>query len=518
MSVEELAVPGRSLIQLPRPPLNKEELWWVVYALWGVQLPRVAVCPGHVSPFDAFAEAYFGNKWGYALWYGSRGTGKSYMLALLAMTKAALLEINVVLLGGSMAQSNNIHEHVENLLLYKNAPTQAVKDQIKTELGLYAGNWIRPLPASQKTVRGPHPHMTLLDEIDEMEKAIYDAAMGQAMRKPNMRDFMVNEMVVASSTWQNPIGTFQEVKDDAEERGLPVRTWCFREVLQPNGWMDAGFIERKRLTVPKEMFRVEYDLGEPSGGSRAFDLEALNKAFVRMKVIRERHAADDDLWVYEEYNPKGTYVAGADWAKEKDKTVITVVRDDVTPHRVVYHRRVNRRPWPVMIGMFDEAVQNYAARSANDATGLGNVVNDFIEDEGESGQRSNKVQMIGQKRVALINEFITAVERGKYRFPAPDDSEHPNPMLKMFKSTTVADVYATTASAHLPDDVVSGAMMHRAHERQGPPAGPNGVDYDPRGPAWAAGLNTPPDVDQGDRLVGEVVTPSQEGDGIYSFF
>lgn len=503
---------GGTTIQLSRPPVTKEELWWVVYALWGVKLPRVQVCPDHVSPFDAFAEAYFGNRYSWVLWYGSRGTGKSYMLALLAMTKAALLEINVVLLGGSMAQSNNIHEHVESLLLYKNAPRQAVANQIKTELGLYAGNWIRPLPASQKTVRGPHPHMTLLDEIDEMEIGIYNAAMGQAMTKPNMREQIVEEMVVASSTWQNPIGTFQEVKDDAERKGLPVRTWCFREVLAPNGWMDPQFIERKRKSVPAEMFRVEYELGEPAGGSRAFDLERLNKAFVPMKTVRERHAQDDDEWVYEEYNARGEYAAGADWAKEQDKTVITVTRLDVKPHRTVYHRRINRRPWPVMIGYFNDAVNLYQARSAHDATGVGNVVNDYID------ERSNKVVMIGQKRIELINEFITDVEQGIYQFPRPDPEAklgEANPMFAMFKSTTVADVYSTTASAHLPDDVVAGAMMRRAHDRQAATAGPQGAGADERGSKVYADLQKTPDLD---KVMGEVAMADEQDLDVQQFW
>jgi len=485
-------------LALLRPPVTKDELWWTVKALWGVELPRTQVCPDHVSPFDAFAEAYFGNEFNWVLWYGSRGTGKSYMLALLAMTKAALLEINVTLLGGSMAQSNNIHEHVESLLLYRNAPTHAISNQIKTELGMYAGNWIRPLPASQKTVRGPHPQMTLLDEIDEMERKIYDAAMGQAMAKPNARGIRVAEMVVASSTWQNPVGTFQSVKDEAEANGMPVRTWCWREVVEPHGWMERDFIERKRKSVPKEMFRVEYDLGEPAGGSRAFDLAALNKAFVDLSVLSERHAGDDDTWVFEEWNPKGFYAAGADWAKEKDKTVIAVVRVDVYPRRTVYLRRMNRRPWPMMIKCFDEAIERYMAVSANDATGIGNVVNDFIEGT------SNKVKMIGQDRTRLLNEYVVAVENGTYQLPRN------TPSYVMHKATTVDDIYNSTKwDSHVPDDVVAFAMVHRAAERQAPSTTAQGVEMDHSPPSQFRDFHVSPGQEQ---RVGDVITPSQHAE------
>ena len=472
-------------IHLPRPPQSKDELWWVVKTLWGVSIPRVKVCPDHVAPFDAFAEGYFGNESNWALWYGSRGTGKSLMLALLALTKAAILEINVALLGGSMAQSQNVQEHIENLLLYPNAPTWAVASSIQTQLTFTGGNWIRPLPASQKTVRGPHPQMTALDEIDEMDKKVYDAAMGQAMKKPNARGIDIDEMVVASSTWQNPVGTFQMVRDEALKKGLPVRTWCFREVLKtdenPTGWMDPAFIERKRRSVPAELFRVEYELGEPAGGSRAFDLAKLNEYFIDMPVVDERHAGSDDLWVFEEPTDDGWYAVGADWAKEADKTVIVVARTDIKPHRIVYLRRVNRKPWPEMIAMFNDVLNRYQAVAAHDGTGIGNVVNDLID------ERARKIVMVGRARSNMLVEYISAVEQGHYRLPAN------TPAFNAHKATTVEEVYAPGRwNSHLADDVAAFAIMHDAVRHQPAPAAMEGVrktKFTPKGmqalePEW----------------------------------
>jgi hypothetical protein len=449
---------------MTRPPTTKEELWWTVKTLWGVELPRLQVCPDHTAPFDAFAEAYFGNEFNWVLWYGSRGTGKSYMLALLALTKAALLEINVTLLGGSMAQSQNIHEHVEFLTQYKHAPVHAIESIIKTQITFTGGNWIRPLPASQKTVRGPHPQMTLLDEIDEMERKIYDAAMGQAMTKPNVRGVEVAEMVVASSTWQNPVGTFQSVMDEALAKGMPVRTWCYREQLKPNGWMDPAFIERKRMSVPAEMFRVEYELGEPAGGSRAFDLDALNRAFVDLEIVEERHSGNDDEWVFEKPVAVGVYAAGADWAKEQDKTVIAIFRLDEGKRKLVYYRRFNRKSWPDMIGAFNRVVSDYQALAAHDATGIGNVVHDLVD------ERVIKFTMNGGKRTEMLTNYITAVEKGQYRLPrnTPAYNEH--------KSTTVEEVYGGGGwDSHLSDDVCAFALAHHAAERMAPPAGGIGV-------------------------------------------
>jgi len=456
-------------IQIKRPPVNPDELHAFVQTFWGVTIPRMKVCADHDAPFDAFCEGYFGNSTNWVLWYGSRGTGKSLMLALLALTKAAALEINVVLLGGSMAQSNNVHEHVTNLLMHPHAPTYTIERQIKTELTFHAGNWVRPIPASQKTVRGPHPQMTLLDEIDEMERAIYDAAMGQALEKVNQRGYMLQEMVVASSTWQNPVGTFSSVRDEALIKGQPVRTWCWREVLKteanPEGWMDPEFIQRKKQSVPAEMFRVEYELGEPAGDARAFDLTKLDQACIEMEPVDETHKGNDDTWVYALPEVTATYAAGADWAKEKDMTVICVVRTDITPHPVVYLRRMNRKPWPEMIEAFNKVTKDYSAVSAHDGTGIGNVVNDMID------ERTVKVVMVGRDRTLLLTEYVAAVERGMYRLPRS------TPLHLAHRAATVDDLYSTGLGRkyHLPDDVAAMAICHRAVVRQAPPASPGTV-------------------------------------------
>lgn len=495
-------------IVLQRPPVTKDELWWVVYALFGVQIPRIQVCPDHVAPFDAFAEAYFGNEDNWVLWYGSRGTGKSLMLALLALTKSAVAEINVVLLGGSMAQSNNVHEHVTNLLDHDTAPVHTVSNQIKTELTFHAGNWVRPIPASQKTVRGPHPQMTLLDEIDEMERAIYDAAMGQALEKENARGVKVREMVVASSTWQNPVGTFQEVRDEALSKGMPIRTWCYREVLKteenPSGWMDPAFIERKRKSVPAEMFRVEYELGEPAGDARAIDSQKLIDSLRDLEVVDEHHKGSDDMWRFAYPETAGTYAAGADWAKEKDKTVITVCRTDVRPRQVVYVRRMNRRPWPEMIKAFDDVTLEYQAVSAHDGTGIGNVVNDMID------ERTYKVVMVGRDRVLLLTEYIAALENGEYALPRK------SPLFASHKAATVNDVYSTGTGRkyHLPDDVAAMAIMHRAATRQPPPVSGAEVKKTPEVPVSLKPLHRDPDEDGFSWSEGEVTIRDSDDIGV----
>src|SRR5689334_12748516 len=113
--------------------------------MWGVIIPRTPVCPEHVTPFQAFADAYFernsldpdGPVQDIALWHGSRGlSGKSYMLAVLGLTKAVLRGSDVNLLGGSLEQSKNIHIHMRNTWDFENAPKYMLEHDANTMVKL----------------------------------------------------------------------------------------------------------------------------------------------------------------------------------------------------------------------------------------------------------------------------------------------------------------------------------------------------------------------------------------------
>lgn len=709
---------------LSRPPESDDELYWLIQAMWGVRIPRTPVCPDHIPPFVAFADAYFGRNsvdpdspvQSVALWHGSRGlSGKSFMLSILGLTKSFMVGNDTNLLGGSMAQSTNIHEHMRAAMEYRNAPEYMVADNTATYIRLTNGARLRPLTASQRTVRGPHPALLLLDEIDEMELAILDAALGQPMPQKNYLDeiinpytvmcvigdtqvmtpvgevaiteinpgdqvwtrqgwrsarqvifnglrpvvevklsngrtltctddhriavlggkwltpaemrpgqmlsainlseFRTNELAVSStgstfssatdcnegvfsaigmsrrtsdlshidsawrstafnvnssgdhfqvsgvaasqagttssfnmvdfqiwkdgadqtdvgpamhgasmdstvhpsistsfsaipyptpsfvngrsteepvfvvsivtrslrhvpvydlevedvhefmaegiiihncSTWQHPDKTFAEIYKRADEQGIPKYAWCYKETSNPvDGWLSEEAIAEKKAMIPAEMWRTEYDLGEPSIGNRAFDPDSVERVWnLPFAPIKQKVMKDFEEYKFSEYVRDGIYVIGADWAKEQDYTVIVVLRVDIEPYQLCYYARVNRRPYPVMIGMFNEAMAQFNAQGEYDRTGLGNVVNDYID------IRAHGFMMVGDKRASMLSEFVSGVETpGKMLFP-----KIPSAHLEM-KYCQVGDLYSSAATQgfHLPDTVCAlGLAYYRA--------------------------------------------------------
>jgi hypothetical protein len=452
-------------LSLLRAPQTRTELYLLTQVLWNITIPSKRVCPDHSSPFDAYAEAYFAET-PVSVWLASRGLGgKSRTLAYLTLTEATTLGADATLLGGSFAQSQNVQEAMKDGWDAPLAPRQMVVSDTATKLVLSNDATVRPLTASQKQARGPHPQRLRMDEADEMDLPIFDAAMGQALA-----DKGIQSHTAISSTHQYPDGTFTEVLKRAAERDWPVHRWCWKESSNDyDGWLTPEMIERKRSEVSAEMWRVEFDLQEPSVGNRAFDTEAVERMFTLASEQEYDRTVRTDLERYEFEKPvRGAeYVIAADWAKEQDYTVICVFRTERRPMKLVWYYRARRRPYPVMIKEFNDQLKRYYARGIHDATGVGNAINDLLD------FRAQKFLMVGRERDDLLSEYVSAVERDLVRAPRIPSA------YSAHKYCTVEDLYLHREyySSHLPDEVCSFALAWHLAKR-GVLVGPNVV---PRG-------------------------------------
>jgi hypothetical protein len=445
---------------LSRPPATDEELYWTVYSLWGVKIPRTPVCPNHSTPFAAFAEAYFART-PLSIWKASRGMGgKSRTLAYLTLTEGVLLGAEANILGGSGAQSINIHEAMRDGWDSPLAPTQMLINGSMYETKLTNGAKIKALLASQRSVRGPHPQRLRLDEIDEMDVGILDSAMGQPMPSAT-----VDSQVVMSSTHQYPDKTMSEMLKRAASQGYPVHEWCWKETSNPvDGWLHQEHIKRTKKMITKRMWEVEYDLQEPSFGSRAFDTDYVEKMFAGYgddpenpgRQVYKHHDVDKgEQYEFEPPDTKhGEYVTGADWAKQHDWTVIVTFRVDTSPWRVVAYSRTRRKPYPFMVQLFNKRMQRYPGHGIHDGTGLGNVVNDYLD------ERATPFIMSGRARDDMLSEYVSAVENKQVLAPKIESAytEH--------KYASLEDLYGRGKDTHLPDTVCAFALAWHKRNRR----------------------------------------------------
>jgi hypothetical protein len=286
-----------------------------------------------------------------------------------------------------------------------------------------------------------------LDEVDEMELAILDAAMGQPMGSE-----LVAKQTVMSSTHHYPDATFTEVLKRAGEKGWPIMEWCYKETsAEPEGWLTKAEIESKRGEVTDAMWKAEYDLQEPSPEGRAILPEKVDLCF--RKELGEYEGRLGETIVIEPPVEGAKYATGGDWAKKKDFTIIDTFRTDVRPMRRVCWTRTGRLPWPMMIAKFDAQVAKYPGPACHDATGLGDVVDDYKTAKAEA------VILTGQTRGDVFTAYIAAIE-GEHIVSAAIrycEAEH--------RYCTNEDL---TGSGHPPDSFVAGAMAYRASQQREP--------------------------------------------------
>jgi hypothetical protein len=350
----------------------------------------------------------------------------------------------VRVLGGSGEQSENVHRYCREFWQYRSAPRQLLaSDPIKRATRLVWGNSIEALMASQRSVRGPHPQRLRLDEIDTMDMAIFDAAMGQPMQG----DSGIPAQTVASSTHQYADGTMTKVLGRAAEMNWPVYEWCYKESSEPHGWLLNSEIERKRGEVTAVMWNVEYDLQEPSPESRAISTEHVRRMFD--KGLGNWEGRPGEYLELEPPQENARYSTGADWARKVDWTVITTIRTDCRPMRIVAFERCQRLPWPVMVRKLDDRMRRYRGRGMHDGTGLGDVV------EGYLTTGVTPFIMVGRARSDLLSEYISAIERDEILSP------HIRFMEAEHRLASVDDVYG---SGHLPDSIAAGALAYRASQ------------------------------------------------------
>jgi hypothetical protein len=432
-------------------PSNKRGLASLVANAFSAAIPDVRVCEGHCSPLDAFAAAYFARGAPVHVWKASRGFGgKSFLLALLAECEAMFLGARASVLGGSGEQSARVLAYLHGFANKQRGYHLPV--EMKREARLSNGAIVTALTASQKSARGAHPQRLRIDEGDEVELSVLDAALGQPMSGRNWRGETVRKHTVISSTHHYADGTMTEILRRAGERGWDVFEWCYRETIAgartPSGWLDPAEVESKRLEVPESMWLAEYENQEPAPEDRAILPEKIERMF-RLPV---RPTVNGIYYEVEPPDAAGRYAHGADWARSKDRTVIVTFRTDCKPRRLVAFEQLNRMPWPEMIARWEARHARYGrrCRSAHDATGIGDVV------EGVSKTSAKPIILSGRTRADLFSEYIAAIEREEYSAPALGllYTEH--------KHTSRADLFG---AGHPPDSFVACALAHHAETR-----------------------------------------------------
>lgn len=139
-----------------------------------------------------------------------------------------LWEGNIV--SGSLAQAQNAYNATD--LFWKRTDDIGGRDVLADDplvsITKYKnGAFFQIGTSSEKRQRGPHPNRAYVDEIDEIDVKVFNAAMFQSMTK---NGYPASTALL--STMHRPGGLMADYVDHADERGLEVYKYCILEVME----------------------------------------------------------------------------------------------------------------------------------------------------------------------------------------------------------------------------------------------------------------------------------------------
>jgi hypothetical protein len=216
---------------------SPEELLDFIDIFWDIRVPRAKVCPEHTPPAEYLIAAFFEEMLDCICW-ANRSGGKTFNGAMVTWLDSVFKAgCETKILGGSGEQSLRMYEHMKGFITL---PFQHLVEgeALRTRTHLVNGSNIQILTASTKSVRGPHPQKLKLDEVDEFEDKIYEAALLIPKSAKGIR-----ASVQIYSTMHKAYGLMNRVVTEAAENGYRVFKWCVFDVMEKCVNRDCGTCE-----------------------------------------------------------------------------------------------------------------------------------------------------------------------------------------------------------------------------------------------------------------------------------
>lgn len=227
-------------------PQSKEDLWEWFYDRLGVELSRVAVCPGHCPQLDMVWEVYNFEVL-RVLWVMSRGGGKTSLAAWLDDCQAEHWPgWSSFTIGANRTQGDRKYEYLLPLVVdggvIGGKELDHVQRSIATKTQYKNGSSIEiALGSSPENANGPRTPRLHRDEVELMQDDTYKQA-GNIPAGRKMRDGRyARAQILDTSTMKQAGGrvdTLMKEYDKAIENGqrprMEVRVCCLFEVAAEN--------------------------------------------------------------------------------------------------------------------------------------------------------------------------------------------------------------------------------------------------------------------------------------------
>lgn len=245
-------------------PSTDDELHSWVKRNIGVDIPRVAVCEGHIAPFKFLSDVFF-YRVGVeidgqfihtgALARANRGGAKTFIVAIIHYLNATFKNgYEGLSFGATEAQGNRCYGNIENWCYEHDdvgSRTDVLKPHVqgkpkRSETNFKSGSKLEVVAGTETAVSGPHPQGGHADEIEQMDNGTWTQSRGMVVSKqatgplPEWMSKMFGEIIpaqdLATSTMNSKFGRMAELRTeidtDLAEGNIPQFVpydWCIVE-------------------------------------------------------------------------------------------------------------------------------------------------------------------------------------------------------------------------------------------------------------------------------------------------
>ena len=182
----------------------------------------------HVPQFKPVADVLTEAVTYYLIW-GCRSGSKTFLFGGLNSWVKSCSKPNyeTKLLGGSKDQSLLSYKAMKRFRDETDSDNSRLDgDILQSRVTFLNKSEVSILTASMTSVRGPHPQALLLDEVDEIDGDVYDAALSQPME-----NFGHKDVLGMFSTNHNVMGQMDKALANAKEHGHAIYKYCVWECL-----------------------------------------------------------------------------------------------------------------------------------------------------------------------------------------------------------------------------------------------------------------------------------------------
>ena len=238
LTKDKRGTPAAQVAAQKAPKTDDELHAWIVRET-GFNIPRVAVCVDHQAPFDFVADAYFERE--DALFQvGSRELGKTLGVSVVHYANAETRPgCTSCTFGAIESQAERAYDHVKSFVYTKDAngmkilKPQMAGEPLRKKTEWKTGSKIEILIGSKSGVNSPHPHKVHADEVNLMDKEVFDQS-----RNMSSSSVVDGERIGAqdfgTSTLKSNHGLVASILSecaDAEEKGFAAPWKIYRSCI-----------------------------------------------------------------------------------------------------------------------------------------------------------------------------------------------------------------------------------------------------------------------------------------------